>query len=203
MAESLFFQLRMIGEGTLTGLQREMLAMTLEANPGVALGAAVQDVFDFLEEELTDTRLEAICTRLVRENEKNQAEQPKAEAEPQAEEEGVKPTQRNQINFGRELIKWIQELHASERLLVAVGFDSALAECIYTQQDYLVTDHISTLFLQDRWQAAQIQLQAAAAPWSGGSGSGSSSNGPTEYYDMTRAAEDDPQWQELAACFGG
>ena len=67
---SLFFQLHQIdAEGSrFTAMEREMLRLTLEANPGVTLGAAVQDVFDNLKIKIKKDRLEAICARLIAEN---------------------------------------------------------------------------------------------------------------------------------------
>ena len=64
---SLFFQLHQIdAEGSrFTAMEREMLRLTLEANPGVTLGAAVQDVFDYLKIKIKKARLEAICARLI------------------------------------------------------------------------------------------------------------------------------------------
>lgn len=190
MQGSLFFQLRQLGEAKFPALHREMLAMTLEANPGVSLGAAVQDVFDYLGEKVRKPRLEAICARLVREHQEREREKDGSGAQAEKKSE-----------FGKELLAWISGLHSSERLLVAVGYDPAVARRIYCEEDYLVTDTVCSLLLTDRWQSALVQLQAAAAPWSGGKGTGG--RGDVEYYDLSTAADDDPQWAEMAACFGG
>ena len=48
MQKSTALKALLVGDGKLSGLQREMLALTLEANEGVSLGAALTEVFDFL-----------------------------------------------------------------------------------------------------------------------------------------------------------
>ena len=191
MKGSIFFQLKELQGATFTAFQRELLAMTLEANPGVDLGTALRDVFDYLGEKIKQPRLEAIADRLIRDNRPREGE-----------EEGQQKAQQKS-EFGEKLISWVTGLHASERLLVAVGYDTAVARRIYCEEDYLVTDTICSLFLSDRWQSALVQLQAAAAPWSGGGKGGPGGNGNVEYYDLSQAGDDDPQWAELAACLGG
>lgn len=193
--DSLFFQLRELeqADSTMTALQREMLRMTLEANPGVTLGAAVQDVFDYLQVKIKPKRLEAVCMRLIRDNQKRQEQ----EQEQRPADDG-RPQKRS--SFGQDLIKWIEGLHASDRLLAAVGFNAPLARQIYCEQDYLVTDTICTLYLQERWNDSLVQLQAAAAPWMG-NGKGSA-GGEVEYIDLSQASDDDPRWQELGKLFG-
>lgn len=190
---SLFFQLDQIDrEGSrFTAMQREMLRLTLEANPGVTLGAAVKDVFDYLQIKVKQPQLEAICHRLIAEN--NERQQEEAEAEP-----AQAPRKKQSAAFGKELIQWIDNMHAAERLLTAVGFNATLARHIYCEQDYLVTDNISQLFLQERWNQSLVQLQAASAPWIGGNGKG----GEVEMIDLSEAADDDPAWKELEKLFG-
>lgn len=195
--ESLFYRLYELEKdnSVMTGMQREMLGMTLEANPGVALGAAVRDVFDYMGIKLKVDRLEAICLRLIKEN--SDRVKPPAEA---GDPEAPSPVKKKAA-FGKEMIEWIEKMHSSERLLAACGYNATLARQIYCEQDYLITDTICTLFLEDRWNASLIALQAAAAPWSGGKGGGNSP-GETEYYDLSAANEDDPGWSELAKVFG-
>lgn len=197
--ESLFFELNEIARAnsTMTGLQREMLRMTLEANPGVTLGAAVQDVFDYLKVKLKKGRLEAICTRLVQEHQRDQVDDQEPSALPG---EPPRPKIKQAGPFGKELIKWIEEMQAADRLLVAVGFDVEKARRIYIEQDYLVTDTICKLFLEDRWNAALVGLQAAAAPWMGGKKGGA--GGEVEMFDLSDQSEDNPGWAELAKFFG-
>lgn len=207
MDQSIFFQLMQIEKqgAVFTGLQREMLAMTLEANEGVTLGVALKDVFDYLEIEVDEERLEAIAKRLIDEGGKSQREAELATPLKPQEEDGPSPVQaqkRESMDFGKQLIGWIRGLGQAERLLPAVGFDAEKARRIYIEQDYLVTDQLNALFLEYEWNHALIQLEAAAAPWSGG-GKGSSSKGEIEYFDMTKAAEDDPQWAELGRALGG
>lgn len=187
---SLFFQLHQIdAEGSrFTAMEREMLRLTLEANPGVTLGVAVQDVFDYLKIKIKKDRLEAICARLIAEN---------RERHPESEEPAQAPRKKQSAAFGKEMIEWIEGMHAAERLLAAVGFNATLARQIYCEQDYLVTDNISQLFLQERWNKSLIQLQAASAPWMGG-GKG----GDTELIDLSQASDDDPAWAELEKLFG-
>lgn len=193
--DSLFFQLHLIREAdsTMTALQREMLGMTLAANPGVSLGDAVKDVFDFLGVKLKPKRLEAICKRLIEENE----QRPQDEAEDPAEPRPA-PREQKGGTFGKELIKWIEGMHSSDRLLTALGYNATLAQQIYCEQDYLVTDTICKLFLEDRWNESLIHLQAAAAPWMGG---GKAGDANTEIIDLSMADESDPGWAELEACF--
>lgn len=194
--DSLFFQLHMIREAdsSMTAMQREMLRMTLEANPGVTLGDAVKDVFDFLKVKIKPKRLEAVCRRLIEENEQRlDGVEPEIAADPDAP-----PEQRKGSGFGQELIQWIEGMHASERLLAAVHYNVELAQRIYCEQDYLVTDTICTLYLQDRWNDSLIALQAAAAPWGGGGGA----RGDVETIDLSNAEDDDPRWKELARAFG-
>lgn len=195
--ESLFFRLDEIerNQSSMTALQREMLGMTLQANPGVSLGAAVQDVFTYIGVKLKKPRLEAICTRLIAENsdrvkEKQQSEDP----------DQPKPVKKRAA-FGKEMLEWIEQMHSADRLLAAVGYNAPLARQIYCEQDYLVTDTICTRFLEDRWNASLIALQAAAAPWTGGKGS-NGAPGETEYFDLSQADENDPGWAELAKVFG-
>lgn len=194
MSQSIFFRTlpQQLQKGKLTGLQRELLAMTLEANPGVTLGVAVQDVFDYLGIKIKKDQLQQICERLYRDNRQD----PEPAADPNAP---VKAQAKS--DFGKALIKWVQDMDASKRLLVATNFDVERARRIYCEEDYLFTDSVCSLFLEDRWQAAQLLLEAAAAPWTGGKSSGPS--GPVEVYDLSQAGDNDPQWQELAACFGG
>jgi hypothetical protein len=189
--DSIFFELALVDQGKFTALQREMLRMTMQANPGVMLGPAVTDVFDFLKEKIKPKRLEAICKRLMEEHQASQ----EVTSEPPA------PGQQKS-SFGEGLIKWINDLHSSDRLLAAVGFDVELARRIYCTEDYLVTDRVCTLYLQEKWQESVIQLEAAAAPWQGGK-KGGGAGGPVEVFDMTQAGENDPQWNELAAALGG
>lgn len=188
---SLFFDLFQIEQdgAKFTAMEREMLRLTLEANPGVTLGAAVQDVFDYLKIKIKRDRLEAICQRLLQENQERNGE----------EEEQVQDAPRKKSSaFGKELIEWIESMHAAERLLAAVGYNPTLARQIYCEQDYLVTDTISQLFLKDRWNNSLVMLQAASAPWIGGSGKG----GEVETIDLSQAADDDPAWKELEKLFG-
>lgn len=200
--DSLFFRLNEIhlANATMTGMQREMLRMTLEANPGVTLGVAVKDVYDYLKIKLKKGRLEAICYRLIEENERNQQLKPPEERNPEQREEGLPPPPKRKMDsaFGKELIKWIEEMHAADRLLVALDFDAEKARQIYVEQDYLVTDTICTLFLEEKWNDALIQLQAAAAPWMGGKGG---KGGEIEQIDLT--GENDAGWEELGKLLGG
>lgn len=195
--ESLFFELDQIRreDSMMTGMQREMLRMTLDANPGVTLGAAVKDVFDYLEIKVKKARLEAICHRLIREHQRDQGLQEEGEELPNT------PKVRKAGPFGKELIEWIESMHSADRLLVAVGFNVQRAREIYTEQDYLVTDTVCKLFLEDRWNASLVQLQAAAAPWMGGKGN--RAGGEIEVFDLENAPDDDPGWDELAKFFSG
>ena len=188
MVNSLFFQLREIelNGGKLTGMEREMLGLTLEANPGVTLGAALTDVFDYLGVKVKKARLEAICHRLITEH-----------SERDADGKGAKRSQSG--SFGKELIEWISGMDSADRLLTALGYDYAKAKKIYTEEDYLVTDTITSIFLKDRWNQSLIALQAAAAPWTGGK---KGANANTEVIDLSNASPDDPAWDELARCFG-
>lgn len=196
MSDSIFFELKLIGPlAKFTAFQRELLGMTLEANPGVMLGAALQDVFDYLEIKPKKGQLEAIGERLVRDHQK--------QAEPQTDKPQQNlPQAANKSDFGESLIKWINEMHSSDRLLVATGFDIDRARRIYCEEDYAYTDRVCKLFLEQSWQGSLVQLQAASAPWMGGKGNGNRGQ-PDEYFDMSQAADDDPQWKELAGCFGG
>lgn len=189
--ESLFFQLREIekAQAVMTALEREMLGMTLQVNPGVELGVAVTEVFTYLGVKLKPARLEAICRRLITENESRPAD---------AETPQPGPPKKGSA-FGKELIKWIEGMHSADRLLAAVGYNMPMARQIYCEQDYLVTDTICSLFLEDRWNNSLIQLQAAAAPWMGGSKGG----GEMEVIDLSEASDDDPGWKELEAFFSG
>lgn len=185
---SLFFQLREIelNGGKLTGMEREMLGLTLEANPGVTLGAALADVFDYLGIKAKKPRLEAICHRLISEHSEREGEK--------------KASSRSQGgSFGKELIEWISGMDSADRLLTALGYDYAKAKKIYTEEDYLVTDTITSIFLKDRWNQSLIALQAAAAPWTGGK---KGANANTEIIDLSNASPDAPGWDELARCFG-
>ena len=51
-------------DGKLTGMEREMLGLTLEANPGVTLGAALTDVFDYLGVKVKKASKASWLTRL-------------------------------------------------------------------------------------------------------------------------------------------
>lgn len=186
---SIFFDIRELelNEAKFTGLEREMLALCLEANPGVSLGAALKDVFDYLGvKKVGQRRMEAICQRLINEHQDREQQTGSGSGRKQGGS-----------SFGKELIDWINGMNAAARLLTAVGYDYAKAKDIYVNQDYLVTDTITSIFLQDRWNQALSQLQAAAAPWTGGK-----KNTPDEIIDLTDPANSDDGWRELARCFG-
>lgn len=196
MSDSIFFELKMVDPlAKFTAFERELLGMTLEANPGVLLGVALQDVFDFLEVKPRKGQLEAIGERLVRDHQK----QAQPEEDGKTKTEGT--AQKKTSDFGESLVKWINNLHSSDRLLVATGFDLARARQIYCEEDYAYTDRICKLYLESSWENSLIHLQAASAPWQGGKSGGRGQ--PDEYFDMSSANDDDPQWKELASCFGG
>ena len=192
MQKSAALKALLVGEGKLSGLQREMLALTLEANEGLSLGAALTEVFDFLKIKVSRDRLEAIAQRLVKEQRENAEE-----VADSADEQGAKaaPTSGG---FGKKLIEWVEGLDAFDRLLVACQGNYLLALKIYSEEDFTVTDSLGKLLLEEKWNEALTRLEAAAMPWSGGKGSAGAN---AEYVDMSKAADDDPAWAELASYF--
>lgn len=184
--------------GKMTALEREMLRLTLLANPDATLFEALTDVYDYLGIKVKKARLEAIGTRLQIEHERTMSGREQKAAQPdssQAKDKG------KQSDFGAKFIAWVEGLNTDQRLLAACGYDVEKARSIYCEQDYLVADEVIDLWFMHSWQTAMISLEAAAAPWSG-SGSQRSS-GDVTVYDMTKEADDSPLWGELQACFGG
>ena len=203
MEKSLFLRLRDLEmdhpDGKLTGLQREMLSLFLEVNPDSTMGEALGAVFEYLGEEATEVRLNAIAERLIADRQRGTSEAEPEVAKPEAGADVLAKKKDAQSTFGKALIEWISKLTAAGRLLAGTGLDFHKAQQIYCHEDYSVTDELVTLFLEHEWQRALISLEAACTPWSGGGKAGAPH--VDEYYDMSVASDNDPQWAELAQAF--
>ena len=88
MEKSLFLRLRDLEmdhpDGKLTGLQREMLSLFLEVNPDSTMGEALGAVFEYLGEEATEVRLNAIAERLIADRQRGASEAEPEVAKPEA-----------------------------------------------------------------------------------------------------------------------